>query len=227
VLVQSSHFRPEMTFDRFVPTRSTKTALRVCNAIASEDSRSPSLSVLHGPTGTGKTHLLMAIANAVTSRSNIHMAYVAAADLLEDFVRATRTDTRNEFDRTYVDFDLILVDHLQALVGKPRTESALASRFAAWTTQGTRIIGAVTYPYFSKQTPLLLSTAKDAHHVPIPCSTVIESRLITKSLARDRGLSIARRSTTAIAQACAGDVRRIVGMLTEIAMVRSQHERAS
>jgi chromosomal replication initiator protein len=119
----------EMTFETFVATPGSERACRLARSIAQGAGQRGRLVVLHGGTGSGKTHLLMATATAVALRDRVVRVVSTTADALaRELTAAVRADHEHEWRERCRDVGLLTVDDLRTLVGKPATGSPLPHR---------------------------------------------------------------------------------------------------
>ncbi len=120
--------RPELIaryrFESFVDGPTNQFALNAARAVADGPGTRYNPLFIYGGVGLGKTHLLHAIGHEVAERNpRARIRYVTSETFLNDFINAIRTDSVHDFRRKYRDeCDLLLVDDIQFLAGKDRTE---------------------------------------------------------------------------------------------------------
>jgi chromosomal replication initiator protein len=118
-----------MTFENFVPCQSNAQALSMARLVA-EEGRSSSYSstdgplFIHGPAGTGKTHLLSAIANGSYEWKAL---LVNAGDLEEDYTRAVSRGTSDQLMRMLSDPQILLLDDIHLNKGYEEFQRELFS----------------------------------------------------------------------------------------------------
>ena len=97
---------------------------------------------VYGPTGLGKTHLLYAIANHVNALNNsLDILYVTAEQFTNELISSLRYRKIQEFQQKYrMNCDLLLMDDVQFLSGKDRTQENLFHTFEALKEQGKQIV---------------------------------------------------------------------------------------
>ena len=96
---------------------------------------------LHGPPGLGKTHLLVAIANYLSANAPaLSVRYTTAESFTNEFVDALRSSGAEGFKRRYRDLDVLLVDDVQFLEGKPNTEEEFFHTFNALYEGGSQVV---------------------------------------------------------------------------------------
>lgn len=123
-------FNPRFTFETFVVGSSNEFAHAACLAVARHPARTYNPLFIYGDVGLGKTHLLHAIGHYV-HQANPHLAacYVSSEKFLNDLVGALSHDRMDEFRNRYRKNDVILVDDVQFLIGKERTQEEFFHTF--------------------------------------------------------------------------------------------------
>lgn len=112
-------------------------------AVAESPGESYNPLFLHGSPGLGKTHLLASIANYLRAqRPDLDVAYTTAERFTAEFVTSLRGDGRpaERFKRRYRDVDVLLIDDVQFLEGKERTEDEFFHTFNELYAQGSQIV---------------------------------------------------------------------------------------
>ena len=205
---------PDLTFDRFTPTRGSRRALQLGVALAKE-TEAPRLLLLHGPPGVGKTHLLQAILKLRTARQPRGSVIQACADqLVEQWVTALKADPEAALPRRLERSDLVAIDDLHALAGKPVTQSEVARILEGTISRGGRVVcamgrSAAELPVFIEA----LRRVPGAHFVEMRPPRGREMRHVLTVMARAGHLTLRRETLAAIADRCDGDVRRGQGEL--------------
>ena len=114
VVEGSSRIDPRMTFDSFVPGSSNRLAYSAALSVAETPAKAYNPLLIHGSSGLGKTHLLHAIGNYVsTMYPDRRILYVSTETFLNDFIKAIRTNTQMTLHDRYRDCDVLLIDDIQ------------------------------------------------------------------------------------------------------------------
>jgi len=132
-----------LDFDHFVIGAGNRFAHSAALAVAESPGESYNPLFLHGSPGLGKTHLLASIANYLRAqRPDLDVAYTTAERFTAEFVTSLRGDGRpaERFKRRYRDVDVLLIDDVQFLEGKERTEDEFFHTFNELYAQGSQIV---------------------------------------------------------------------------------------
>ncbi|MET0849487.1 MAG: chromosomal replication initiator protein DnaA [Candidatus Rokuibacteriota bacterium] len=118
------------TFDSFVVGNSNQFAQAACQAVADLPSKAYNPLFIYGGVGLGKTHLLHAVGQRV-SRAFPHMniLYLSSERFTNELINAIRYDRTVEFRAKYRNIDLLLIDDIQFISGKERTQEEFFHTF--------------------------------------------------------------------------------------------------
>jgi chromosomal replication initiator protein len=132
---------PNYTFDRFVIGPGNRLAHGAALAVAEAPSEAYNPLFLHGPPGLGKTHLLAAVANYLGENApGLSVRYTTAESFTNEFVAALRSTGAEAFKARYRDIDVLLIDDVQFLEGKQRTEEEFFHTFNALYEAGSQLV---------------------------------------------------------------------------------------
>jgi chromosomal replication initiator protein len=138
---EAAELNPNYTFERFVIGDGNRFAHAAALAVAEAPSEAYNPLFLHGPPGLGKTHLLVAVANYLRANAaGLSVRYTTAESFTNEFVDALRLSGAEEFKRRYRDIDVLLVDDVQFLEGKPHTEEEFFHTFNALYEGGSQLV---------------------------------------------------------------------------------------
>ena len=139
--VTSLPLDPRHTFERFVIGTGNRLAHSAALAVAELPGEAYNPLFLHGPPGLGKTHLLGAIADYLRrKRPELTVHYTTAERFTTEFVGALRKDGPERFKQRYRKLDALLIDDVQALEGKDRTQEEFVHTFNALHAAGKQIV---------------------------------------------------------------------------------------
>jgi chromosomal replication initiator protein len=123
---------PKYTFDSFVVGGSNQLAHAAALAVAERPSKAYNPLYLYGGVGLGKTHLMHAIGNLIQKRnSGVRLAYMSSENFMNELVNAIRYDRTIQFRQKYRNIDVLLMDDIQFIAGKERTQEEFFHTFNA------------------------------------------------------------------------------------------------
>ena len=128
--VISPDLNPRYQFDTFVVGNSNQFANAAARAVAESPSHSYNPLFLYGGVGLGKTHLLHAIAHEVLrTHPNYRIFYVTAEQFVNELINSIRFDRMPDFRERYRTIDVLLIDDIQFLANKERTQEEFFHTF--------------------------------------------------------------------------------------------------
>ena len=122
---------PRYTFSAFVVGNSSHFAHAACRAVSDAPGRAYNPLFLYGGVGLGKTHLMHAIGHAVWRERHCRVAYVTSENFLNQMILSIQENRMAEFRNRYRTVDVLLVDDIQFLAGKDRTQEEFFHTFNA------------------------------------------------------------------------------------------------
>ncbi|MEY4639818.1 MAG: hypothetical protein RLY13_816 [Actinomycetota bacterium] len=125
-----TRLNPKYTFDSFVTGGSNRFAHAAAFAVAEAPAKAYNPLFIYGNSGLGKTHLLHAIGHyALNLYPRIKVRYVSSEEFTNDFINAIQNNRTADFQATYRDIDVLLIDDIQFLQGKDQTQEAFFHTF--------------------------------------------------------------------------------------------------
>ncbi len=126
----ASLLNPKFTFDTFVVGSCNQFAHAAARSVATNPSRSYNPLFLYGGVGMGKTHLMHAIGRELMDRFGaMRVIYTSSERFMNEMIACIRTDRMQQFHQRYRDADVLLVDDIQLLGNKERTQEEFFHTF--------------------------------------------------------------------------------------------------
>ncbi|NJC24207.1 chromosomal replication initiator protein [Arthrobacter pigmenti] len=132
---------PKYIFDTFVIGSSNRFAHAAAVAVAEAPAKAYNPLFIYGDSGLGKTHLLHAIGHyARHLYTGIRVRYVNSEEFTNDFINSIRDDEGTSFKQTYRNVDILLIDDIQFLSGKDRTQEEFFHTFNALHNHNKQVV---------------------------------------------------------------------------------------
>lgn len=144
-----SGLNTDLTFDNFVVGSNSEFAVAAAHAVVNSPSSMYNPLFIHGASGLGKTHLLCAIGNAMREKNeNVRVQYVTSEDFTNTYIDAIsrKGDALSNFRSKYRKADVLLIDDIQFLSQKDKTQEEFFHTFNALFASGKQIVLASDCP---------------------------------------------------------------------------------
>lgn len=131
---------PRYTFANFIVGSSNDLAYSACQAVAKNPGTKYNPLFLYGGVGLGKTHLIQAVGNEITARSpETAVLYISSETFVNDFLESIRFKKKGFADK-YRNIDVLIVDDMQFIAGKEKTQEEFFHTFNALHQANKQII---------------------------------------------------------------------------------------
>jgi chromosomal replication initiator protein len=218
-----SGFHPKYAFDSFVIGSSNRFAHAAALAVAEGPAEAYNPLFIYGGAGLGKTHLLHAIGRYVAEcHPGLRASYVTTEQFMNEFILALQRRTITEFHRRYRAVDLLMVDDIQFLEGKERTQEEFFHTFNALHPHSQIVIT-------SDRLPKKISTLEERLRTRFEWGLItdiqppdLETRIaILQTKAETDGLTISPEIMDYIASRIQTNIRELEGALIRVAAYAS------
>ena len=212
-----SRVNPNNRFDNYIVGAANRLAHAACMAVAESPATAYNPLFVYGGAGLGKTHLLHAIGNHV-ARTNHRILYVSGETFTNDLVNAIRTHTTDEFRATYRTIDVLLLDDVQFLIGKERTQEEFFYTFNDLYQDNRQIV------LSSDRPPSAFVGLEERFRSRFEWGLTtdvqppdLETRMaILVSKAEERGITLPAEVTEYVAQQVQSNIRKLEGALNRV-----------
>jgi chromosomal replication initiator protein len=127
---KKDNLNPRYTFESFVVGSFNELAYSAAQAIVKNPGHNYNPFFIYGPTGLGKTHLIQAMGNAIKEKfPNKQIHYIPLEKFAIDYVNSLRNNKPNEFKQKYRKYDVLIMDDVQFISNKEKTQEELFHLF--------------------------------------------------------------------------------------------------
>jgi chromosomal replication initiator protein len=216
---------PNYSFDRFVVGASNQFAHAASVAVSKQPARAYNPLFIYGGVGLGKTHLLNAIGLMTTNMyPTMNVLYVSAEEFMNELINSIRYDRMSKFREKYRKIDSLLIDDIQFIAGKERTQEEFFHTFNTLHDSGKQIV--VTSDKFPKEIPNLEERLRSRFEWGLIADIQppeIETRVaIIEKKAQENAIDLPSSVAYYVAsKATEANIRELEGLLTRIAAFSS------
>ena len=209
---------PKYTFKSFVVGASNQFAHAASLAVAEAPARAYNPLFIYGGVGLGKTHLLHSIGNYVAERGDLRIAYVTTEQFTNEVINSIRYDKMVELRRRYRNVDMLLIDDIQFLAGKERTQEEFFHTFNSLYEAHKQIV--LSSDRFPKEMPSMEERLRSRFEWGLIADLQqpdVETRIaILRKKSEDEGIAIGEDVVQLLATNLKSNIREIEGALIRL-----------
>jgi len=207
------------TFEEFVSGSSNQFAYAAAMAVANNPATTYNPLFIYGGVGLGKTHLVNAIGNAILKKSpQMRICYYTSEKFMNELINSLRYNRMDEFRNKFRSMDIIMIDDIQFIAGKERTQEEFFHTFNALYESHKQII--VTSDKFPKDIPGLEERLRSRFEwgliADIQAPDVETKLAILKMKAEQNSINLPEDVSLFLANSICNNVRELEGYLIRI-----------
>jgi chromosomal replication initiator protein len=215
----ASSLNPKFTFDTFVVGACNEFAHAAARSVATNPSRSYNPLFLYGGVGMGKTHLMHAIGRELTERfGSLRVIYTSSERFMNEMIVCIRTERMQQFHQRYRDVDVLLVDDIQLIGNKERTQEEFFHTFNELHDHQKQIVISSDAP--PKEIPGLLERLRSRFEWGLMADIQppdLETKMaILDKKAEAEGIKLSDEVRTFMASKTKSNVRELEGALVKL-----------
>lgn len=214
-----SSLNSNYTFERFVVGSSNQFAHAASTAVAEQPAKNYNPLFIYGGVGLGKTHLLNAIGlHTLSLYPKINVLYISAEEFMNELINSIRYDKMPRFREKFRNIDSLLIDDIQFIAGKERTQEEFFHTFNTLHDSSKQIV--VTSDKFPKDIPKLEGRLRSRFEWGLIADIQppeIETKIaIIEKKAQENNISIDDNVAYYIASKVESNIRELEGYLIRI-----------
>jgi chromosomal replication initiator protein len=215
----NTNLNPRYTFTNFVVGSSNELAYAASMAVAKNPGTKYNPLYLYGGVGLGKTHLMQAVGNEITKQDpSKRIEYITSESFTNEFINAIQKKKNSAFTDKYRNVDILIIDDMQFLAGKEKTQDEFFHTFNALHQANKQIIIASDKP------PQLLVQLEDRLRSRFAMGMVadiqppdLETRsAILQAKASSEGIILPLEVVDLLARQAPQNIRELEGALTQL-----------
>ncbi len=220
----ASWLNPRLTFENYVVGSSNQFAHAAARAVADMPSRNYNPLFIYGGVGIGKTHLMHAIGRSLIDNfSGLNVVYTSSERFMNEMIKSIKLDRMALFHRHYRTADVLLIDDIQIIAGKERTQEEFFHTFnELYDHQKQLVISSDAVP---NQLPGLVERLRSRFEwglmVDVQPPDLETKMAILDKKAESEGVNLPQDVRIFIATKTKSNVRELEGALTRLIAVSS------
>lgn len=222
--VKSSGLNTAYTFDSFVVGSNSQFAHAACVAVAQKEAVGYNPLFIHGGPGLGKTHLMQAIGQEILSRRpRARVVYLTCEKFTNEFIDAVRRGDLEKFRRRYRSADVMLIDDVQFIAGKERSQEEFFHTFNTLLDGRNQVVLTCDRPAceIKNLEPRLISRFECGLTVEMQVPQMETRLAILRKKAIDWNVKVDEPILDFLAEKIRSNVRRLEGALMRVATYAS------
>lgn len=214
---KSDNLNPRYVFETFVVGPFNELAHAAAKTVVEKPGIAYNPLFIYGKTGHGKTHLIQAIGNQL-KRVGKKVFYVTSERFAVDFINSLQNGTANNFKDRYRQYDVLIMDDVQFLAAKDKTQEELFHLFNAMHDNNKQIVfSSDVHPsLMSGMEERLQSRFAQGMIIDIPAPDMESRSAILKAKAAQNSITLSDEVVEHLAQTIEGNIRELEGALNTI-----------
>lgn len=209
---------PKYTFENFVVGAGNQFAHAACMAVSEQPGKTYNPLFIYGGVGLGKTHLLNAIGNHVAERTDLRIAYLTTEQFTNEVINSIRYDKMTDLRKRYRHIDMLMIDDIQFLVGKERTQEEFFHTFNSLYEGHKQIV--LSSDRFPKDMPDIEERLRSRFEWGLIADLQppdVETRIaILRKKSEDEGITLPEDVIQFLAGAMKSNIRELEGSLVRL-----------
>lgn len=221
---RANNLSARYTFDSFVVGASNQFAHAASTAVASKPGFHYNPLFIYGGVGLGKTHLVNAIGNQAASQdAHVKILYLSSESFMNELIGSLRRDKMDEFKTKFRNIDILILDDIQFIAGKERTQEEFFHTFNSLYDAHKQII--LTSDKFPKEIPGLEDRLRNRFEWGLIADIQppdMETRVaILQKKSDELNVELPQEIAVFLATQISSDVRALEGALTRLSAFSS------
>ena len=224
-----SSLNPRYTFASFVVGENNRFAHAAALAVAQAPARTYNPLFLHGSVGLGKTHLMQAVGHLIQqNKKHLKVLYVTSEQFTNDYISAIQHGELAKFRKSYRQVDVLLIDDIQFLAGKDRSQEEFFHTFNTLCDGSKQIVLTSDSP--PSEIANLEKRLTSRFEMGLPAELQLPDAETRLAILRHKMEAMPEKLTDPvlnfIAERVKTNIRRLEGALNRVAAFASLHGKA-